>query len=365
MKLGDFQPRLEQWLAAKAGWRENVGRFCTGWFKEGLGARSITRDITWGIPVPLAEAKGKVLYVWFDAPIGYLSFTQELFAARGEPEGWKRYWADPECALVHFIGKDNIVFHAIVWPAMLMGHGGLNLPANVVANEFLNVRGQKSSKSRNWAVWVDEYLAAFPPDPLRYYLTANAPEGRDADFSWEDFQSRNNTELAAVLGNFVHRTLAFIEKYLGGVAPARGALGESERAVLAEAELAVTEVAGELEGFRFKAGLQRLMKLAKSANQYFDAAAPWKTRKTDPPACATAISVCLALVDRLAALMYPFMPGSAAKIEGFLGREEKALPRQWSALGDGPAAGARLNKPEPLFRQIEDEEVAAANAKLG
>jgi methionyl-tRNA synthetase len=365
LKLGDFQKPLETWLDTKKDWRDNVGRFCAGWLREGLGSRSITRDIAWGIPVPLAEAKGKVLYVWFDAPIGYLSFTQELFAARGDPEGWKRYWADPESALVHFIGKDNIVFHAIVWPAMLMGHGGLNLPANVVANEFLNVRGQKSSKSRNWAVWLAEYLEQFPPDPLRYYLTVNAPEGRDADFSWEEFQTRNNSELAAVLGNFAHRTLAFVEKYLGGTAPARGTPGEAERAALAEAELAGREIAAELEGFRFKAGVQRLMKLAKSANQYFDAAAPWKSRKTDPAACGTAISVCLALVDRLAALMSPFMPASATKLEGFLGRQAQALPRRWDALGDGPAAGARLPKPEPLFRQIEDPEVAAANAKLG
>jgi methionyl-tRNA synthetase len=248
---------------------------------------------------------------------------------------------------------------------MLMGHGGINLPSNVVANEFLNVRGQKSSKSRNWAVWIEEYLAAFPPDPLRYYLTTNAPEGRDADFSWEDFQSRNNSELAAVLGNFVHRTLAFTEKYLGGVVPARGPLGDLEKGVLAEAEAAVKEVAAELEGFRFKAGLQRIMKLAQAANRYFDSAAPWKSRKTDLAACGTAISVCLELVDRLALVMYPFLPGSAAKVEGYLGRDPKHLPRQWGAPGAPPAAGAKLNKPEPLFRQIEKEEVDAANAKLG
>ena len=365
LKLGDFQKQLEEWLASKEGWRENVGRFCKGWFKEGLGSRSITRDISWGIPVPLAEAEGKVLYVWFDAPIGYISFTQELFAGRGDAGGWERYWSDPESALVHFIGKDNIVFHAIIWPAMLMGHGGFNLPSNVVANEFMNVRGQKSSKSRNWAVWIEEYLAQFPADPLRYYLTANAPEGRDADFSWEDFQSRNNSELAAVLGNFVHRTLAFTEKYLGSVVPERGAVGELETGVLAEAGAAVKEVAAELEGYRFKAGLQRLMKLAQSANRYFDSAAPWKSRKTDMAACGTAISVCIELVDRLAALMYPFMPASAAKIEGFLGRDAAGLPRQWGALGAPPAAGTKLNKPEPLFRQVEKEEVEAANAKLG
>jgi methionyl-tRNA synthetase len=365
IKLGDFQGQLTDWLAGKEGWRENIGRFCKGWFKEGLGSRSITRDINWGIPVPLPEAAGKVLYVWFDAPIGYISFTRELLASRGDPEGWRRWWCDEESAVVHFIGKDNIVFHAMIWPAMLMGHGGINLPGNVVANEFLNVRGQKSSKSRNWAVWIEDYLAGFPADPLRYYLTANAPEGRDADFTWEELQSRNNSELAATLGNFAHRTLTFTEKYFGGTVPERQAPDAAGTAALAEADAAVREVAAELEAFRFKAGLQRLMKLAKSANQFFDAAAPWKSRKTDLAACGSAINVCLVLVDRMAALMYPFMPGSAAKLEGFLGRSGAELPRQWDRLGDGPAVGTPLPKAAPLFRQIEDEEVAAANARMG
>jgi methionyl-tRNA synthetase len=306
-----------------------------------------------------------VLYVWFDAPIGYISFTRELLASRGDPEGWRRWWCDEESAVVHFIGKDNIVFHAMIWPAMLMGHGGINLPGNVVANEFLNVRGQKSSKSRNWAVWIEDYLAGFPADPLRYYLTANAPEGRDADFTWEELQSRNNSELAATLGNFAHRTLTFTEKYFGGTVPERQAPDAAGTAALAEADAAVREVAAELEAFRFKAGLQRLMKLAKSANQFFDAAAPWKSRKTDLAACGSAINVCLVLVDRMAALMYPFMPGSAAKLEGFLGRSGAELPRQWDRLGDGPAVGTPLPKAAPLFRQIEDEEVAAANARMG
>ncbi len=365
IKLGDFQKKLDEWLATKTDWRENIGRFCKGWLQEGLRSRAITRDITWGIPAPLAEARGKVLYVWFDAPIGYMSFTQELFAERGDAAGWKKYWCDPESARIHVIGKAHIVFHALSWPAMLMGHGEINLPANVVANEFLNVRGQKSSKSRNWAVWLDEYLERFPPDPLRYYLTANAPEGRDADFRWEDLQSRNNTELAAALGNFVHRTLSFAGKYFEGKVPQRGALDGQAEAALAEAETAGREVAAELEAFRFKAALQRLMKLAKNANRYFDAAAPWKTRKTDLAACGTAINVCLALVDRLAALMYPFLPFSAAKLESFLGRSGRELPRRWDALGDGLAADTTLGKPEPLFRQIEDEEIVAAEAKLG
>ncbi|MHC4914959.1 MAG: methionine--tRNA ligase [Planctomycetota bacterium] len=365
LKLGDFQDRLDAWLGEKEGWRDNIGAFCKGVFHEGLRSRAITRDISWGIPVPLEEATGKVLYVWFDAPIGYISFTRELFAERGDPEGWKRYWCDPGSAVIHFIGKDNIVFHAMTWPAMLMGHGGINLPANVVANEFLNVRGRKSSKSRNWAVWVEEYLERFPVDPLRYYLTANAPEGRDTDFRWEDFQQRNNSELAATLGNFAHRTLSFAGKYFDGVAPERGEPDGTARDALAEVEAATGEVRAELEGFRFKAGLQRLMKLAQSANRYFDAAAPWKSRKTDMAACGSAISVCLALVDRLAALMYPFLPGSAARLEGYLGRDPGEAPRQWDSLGDGPAPGTKLGKPEPLFRQIEDEEIEAANARLG
>jgi len=365
IKLGEFQDRLNEWLATKTGWRENIGRFCKGWFKEGLGSRAITRDISWGIPVPLDEAKGKVLYVWFDAPIGYLSFTQELFAERGDPDGWKQYWCDPDSAVVHFIGKDNIVFHAMIWPAMLMGHGGINLPDNVVANEFQTLEGRKISTSRNWAVWVDEYLEKYPVDPLRYYLTANAPETRDSDFRWQDFQQRNNAELAAALGNFVHRTLSFTAKYFDGAVPGRGELDGDARAALDEAGTATAEVRAELEAFRFKAALQRLMKLAQSANRYFDAAAPWKSRKTDMAACGTAVNVCLALCDRLAALMYPFMPGSAAKLEGFLGRCPADLPRRWDQLGDGLEAGTKLARPEPLFRQIEDEEIEAENAKLG
>ncbi len=365
IKLGEFQDKLSDWLNTKSGWRENIGRFCKGWFKEGLGSRSITRDITWGIPVPLKEAEGKVLYVWFDAPIGYVSFTQELFAERGDADGWKKYWCDPDSAVIHFIGKDNIVFHAMIWPAMLMGHGEINLPDNVVANEFLNVRGQKSSKSRNWAIWIEEYLEQFPVDPLRYYLTANAPEGRDADFRWEDFQQRNNSELAAALGNFVHRTLSFTGKYFDGEVPERGELDEGAKAALAETEAATAEVRAALEGFHFKAALQRLMKLAQSANRYFDSAAPWKSRKTDMIACGTSINVCLALCDRLAALMYPFLPASARKLEGFLGRTEGDLPRQWDRLSDGLESGSKLGKPEPLFRQIEDEEIETANAKLG
>jgi methionyl-tRNA synthetase len=364
IKLAEFQEQLNDWLNTKTDWRENIGRFCKGWFKEGLGSRAITRDISWGIPVPLEEAEGKVLYVWFDAPIGYISFTQELFAERGEDEGWKKYWCDPESAVIHFIGKDNIVFHAMIWPAMLMGHGGINLPANVIANEFQTLEGRKISTSKDWAVWVDEYLEQFPVDSLRYYLTTNAPESRDSDFRWEDFQQRNNAELAAALGNFVHRTLSFAGKYFESNVPQRGELDAAAQAVLAEVETATGEVRAELEAFRFKAGLQRLMKLAQSANRYFDAAAPWKSRKTDMAACGTSINVCLALVDRLAVLMYPFLPGSAAKLESFLGRSPEALPRQWDALTDGLPAGTGLGKPAPLFRQIEDEEIAAAKDRL-
>jgi methionyl-tRNA synthetase len=365
IKLGDFQEKLSQWLDTKTDWRDNIGRFCKGWFKEGLGSRSITRDISWGIPVPLDEAKGKVLYVWFDAPIGYISFTQEYFADQGQPDDWKKYWCDDSSALVHFIGKDNIVFHAMIWPAMLIGHGQFNMPTNVVANEFLNVRGQKSSKSRNWAIWIEEYSQTFPTDALRYYLTANAPEGRDADFRWEDLQQRNNSELAASLGNFIHRTLSFTAKYFDSKVPPRGELSEAQAAVLQEMQKASEEISGELETCHFKAALQRLMKLAKSANQFFDTAAPWKSRKSDMTACSTSLNVCLALVDRLAALMYPFFPESAAKLESFLGRDAQELPRQWTSLQEGLSAGRELNAAQPLFRQIEDDEIETANARLG
>ena len=229
-KLSEFQKHLEEWQESKADWKNNVREFCSGWFQEGLTDRPITRDIDWGIPVPLPDAAGKVLYVWFDAPIGYISSSVEWAQNQGAPERWRDYWLDPQTRLIHFIGKDNIVFHAIVWPATLMAHGDFILPAQIPANEFLNIEGKKISTSRNWAVWVDEYLAVFPPDPLRYWLEANAPESKDADFTWKDFQTRNNSELADVLGNLVNRSLSFIEKHFDAKVPPAGNLSEADRA---------------------------------------------------------------------------------------------------------------------------------------
>jgi len=365
LKLDDFEPRLKEWLADKRHWRENVFRFTKNFLDEGLRSRAITRDLDWGIPVPLEEARGKVLYVWFDAPIGYLSFTKEWAAARGEPDAWKPYWCDAGTAIVHFIGKDNVVFHAITWPAMMMGEGSLELPANVVANEFLNIKGRKSSKSRNWAVWVEDALEKFSADQLRYYLCANAPEGRDTDFTWSDFAERANTELADVLGNFVHRALSFLGRYLGGEVPAAGALEERDRAAIEEAARAGVEVGREIEGFHLKAALQRVMRCAKHANQYFDALAPWATRKTDAARTATTLHVSLRLVDALAAMMHPFLPESAARLDAMLGRTEPGAPRVWARIGtEGPQVGEALPAPEPLFRKIEPDEVEAAESAL-
>ena len=238
-RLPEFQKPLEEWQASKKHWKSNVREFSSGWFSEGLTDRSITRDIDWGIPVPLEGAAGKVLYVWFDAPIGYISSTVEWSQKQNQPELWRRYWCDPQTRLIHFIGKDNIVFHAIVWPAMLMAHGEFILPDNIPANEFLTIEGKKLSTSRNWAVWVDDYLAVFPPDPLRYYLSANAPENKDADFAWKDFQTHNNSELADVLGNLINRSLAFVEKHFEAKVPAAGELSGEDRAILGASESAL------------------------------------------------------------------------------------------------------------------------------
>ena len=364
-RLPEFQKPLEEWQASKKHWKSNVREFSSGWFSEGLTDRSITRDIDWGIPVPLEGAAGKVLYVWFDAPIGYISSTVEWSQKQNQPELWRRYWCDPQTRLIHFIGKDNIVFHAIVWPAMIMAHGEFILPDNIPANEFLTIEGKKLSTSRNWAVWVDDYLAAFPPDPLRYYLSANAPENKDADFAWKDFQTHNNSELADVLGNLINRSLAFVEKHFEAKVPAAGELSGEDRAILGASEQATREIGASLEDFQVRAAVGQLMDLARKGNKYFNDTAPWTTLKTDRSRCGTTLNTTLQLEAALAVLMEPFLPFSAERLWNMLNLPGSVHDRLWY---ETPKLRLEeyhpLGKKEILFQKIEDPIIEAQIAKL-
>lgn len=364
-RLSLFQERLQQWQAAKPHWKSNVREFCTGWFSEGLTDRPITRDIDWGIPVPLPDAEGKVLYVWFDAPIGYISSTVEWSQNQGRPDRWRDYWCDPQTRLIHFIGKDNIVFHAIVWPAVLMAHGEFILPDNIPANEFLNIEGEKLSTSRNWAVWVDDYLELFPPDPLRYYLAANAPENKDSDFAWKDFQARNNGELADILGNLVNRSLTFIEKHFEAKVPHAPELASADQEVLAAIGASAVNIGALLDDFQVRRAVGELMNLARIGNKYFNDSAPWTTLKQDRARCAATLNTTIQLELALAVLMDPFMPFSAGKLWQMLNAPGLHHDQRWQDLPTlRLPSGHPLGVREILFRKIEDEVIEAQVAKL-
>ncbi len=357
-ELPKFAGRLRAWLAGNTHWRDNVRNFCLSWLDEGLADRAITRDINWGVPVPLAEARGKVLYVWFDAPIGYITSTIEWARKRGEPERWKDYWLDADTKLVHFIGKDNIVFHAIVWPAMLMGQpDGFNLPFQVPANEFLNLEGQKISTSRNWAVWVDDARADFQVDALRYYLTANAPETRDADFSFAEMATRVNSELADIFGNFVHRALAFVKNYLGNEVPRAGALQASDEALLDLAARQLEAEASHVENFEMRAGLTAALDIARAGNKYYNDEEPWARRDRDRGRAETILNVSCRVAAALSTAFDPFTPLAAAEIRRMLRLER---PLSWQAAKTPPVPeGAPLGDVKILIEKIDDGKVAA------
>ncbi len=362
-RLDSFEKDLHAYIDGHPHFRDNVKQFSNNLLKQGLRPRAITRDLEWGVPVPLDEAEGKVLYVWFDAPIGYVTNTMVWSEEQGDPDRWKAYWQDPDCRILHFIGKDNIVFHAIVWPAMLMGHGDFQLPYDIPANEFLNIKGAKTSTSRNYAVWVGEYLQHFDPDPLRYYLTAIAPETSDSDFTWEDFQNHNNSELADTLGNFIQRNLVFARKYFDGAVPDPGTLSDEARAMLDRIDAARTEVGDLLEAHRYKAALERLMQFAQAGNQFLENEQPWKTRKSDPDRCAMTVYVGLRVVEALSILMAPFLPFSSGRLRHMLN-----LPPLKAGDWDAPArleTGHAVGEPSILFRKFEDEEIAPHAARLG
>ncbi len=365
LPLGRFQEQIKKWIDSKTGWRDNVKNFCYGWFKEGLEDRAVTRDLDWGIPVPLKGHEGKVLYVWFEAPIGYISSTKEWAKRTGQPGRWKDFWLDPETKLVHFIGKDNIVFHAIVWPAVLMGRGEYILPSDIPANEFLNIEGRKISTSRNYAVWLDDYLNRFHPDPLRYVLASIAPETKDADFSWKDFQSRYNFELADILGNFIHRTLTFVDKYFRSRVPVPGPFDDLDREAISAMADYPRKIGEQLERFEFRQSVRTMMDLARFANKYFNDQEPWATRKTEPAKCATTIYLCLELTRTLAVVMSPFMPFSAGRVWQMLNLDGEVERQDWNRLGDLTLRpGHVIGRAQILFPKLPDEVVEEEIRKL-
>ncbi len=366
LPLGKYQDWLKQWiLEGHKEWRTNVYGQCKSWLDMDLQPRAMTRDLDWGIPVPVEGAEGKVLYVWFDAPIGYISNTKELCDAQPEKWGtWQKWWQDPETRLVHFIGKDNIVFHCIIFPTMLKAHGDYILPDNVPANEFLNLEDDKISTSRNWAVWLHEYLVDLPgkQDVLRYVLTANAPETKDNNFTWKDFQERNNSELVAVYGNFVNRALQLTKKYWGGVVPACGELQEVDEKAIAEFKDVKEKVEQYLNVFKFREAQKEAMNLARIGNRYITECEPWKVWKTDPKRVETILNISLQLVANLAIAFEPFLPFSSEKLRKMIN-----MPNfEWTQLGstDLLKAGTQLGEPELLFEKIEDEVIEKQLQKL-
>ena len=362
LPLDQYEPWLREWIVEghKGDWKTNVYGQCKSWIDQGLHPRAVTRDLDWGVPVPVAGAEGKVLYVWFDAPIGYISATKDLL-----PDTWETYWKDAGTKLVHFIGKDNIVFHCIIFPAMLKAHGDYILPDNVPANEFLNLEGDKISTSRNWAVWLHEYLQDFPgkADVLRYVLCANAPETKDNDFTWKDFQTRNNSELVGNLGNFVNRVLVLTHKHFNGAVPAAGPFTETDQEVLTQLTEFPARIGSLIDGYHFRDALSELMNLTRLGNKYLADTEPWKLIKHDEARTGTVLHVALQLAASLVTLMEPFLPAAAADLGGMLNttKGEWATAGNPEALAAGHVLGAN---PHLLFDKIEDKTVEAQVQKL-
>lgn len=362
LPLGDFQERLEKWIDTRENWKPNVAGQVKSWLDDGLDDRAVTRDLTWGVPVPLEEAEGKVLYVWFDAPIGYISATKEWATEQGNPDRWKTYWQDEDTDLIHFIGKDNIVFHCIMFPATLMAHGNYVLPKNVPANEFLNLEGKKLSTSRGWAVWLDEYLDDYEPDLLRYVLGTILPETKDSDFSWEDFQNKVNSELADILGNFVYRTTSFTENYFDGIVPELKNPTEKDRQALTAIKKQKKKISEAYETFKLRKAIAETMNLARIGNKYFTEMEPWRTRKEDREICGNTLHVCLQITAALSILFDPILPNKMAALREELNITE--APKWKDISEDLLEVGSRINKGAILFDKIEDEEVEKQLQKL-
>ncbi len=364
LPLDEYEGWLDEWIIKghKDDWKPNVYGQVKSWVDQGLRPRAVTRDLNWGVEVPLKDAEGKVLYVWFDAPIGYISAAKEWSEKTGKD--WKPYWKDEGSKLLHFIGKDNIVFHCIIFPAMLKAEGSFILPENVPANEFLNLENDKISTSRNWAVWLHEYLEEFPDkqDVLRYVLTANAPESKDNDFTWKDFQARNNNELLAIFGNFVNRTLVLTQKYFDGIVPEVDTIDEESAKALEELAKYPNIISSSIERYRFREALSELMNLARLGNKYLTDMEPWKIFKTDPEKVKQILNVSLQIVANLSVLSEPFLPFTSAKLQQMI--NIKDLKWEDGGRADLLKPGQKLNKPELLFERIEDKEIEAQVQKL-
>ncbi len=360
LPLEEYEAFMREWiLESHPEWKTNVYGQCKSWIDQGLQARAVTRDLDWGVKVPVEGAEGKVLYVWFDAPIGYISNTKEL-----HPDNWEKWWKEKDTKLVHFIGKDNIVFHCIIFPAMLKAEGSYILPENVPANEFLNLEGDKISTSRNWAVWLHEYLKDFPgkQDVLKYVLCANAPETKDNDFTWKDFQTRNNSELVAIFGNFVNRTIVLTHKYFEGKVPQRGELNELDIQTIEQIKQYPEKIGRSIEQYRFREALNELMNLARLGNKYLTENEPWKTIKTDEARTATVLNISLQICANLALLSEPFLPFSAQKLRNMLNQDLA----YWYQAGNSELLeeGKQINPAELLFEQIDDKQIEAQLEKL-
>jgi methionyl-tRNA synthetase len=362
LKLSDFQDKLSKWVGKQSQWRPNVRALTQRYLKEGLRDRAITRDIEWGVPVPVSGFENKRIYVWFEAVIGYLSATKEWAKSRGDEEGWRPFWGEGAKSY-YFIGKDNIPFHTLIWPAMLMGYGGLNLPYDVPANEFLTIEGKKLSTSRHWAVWLPDYLSRYQPDPLRYLLSINMPETSDTDFSWREFVRRNNDELVATYGNLVNRVLTITYRNFDGRVPEPGKLDKPSQALLDKAGDTLKGMDEYLGKCHFREAIKSAMSLAQEANRYLDEKSPWKTIKENREAAATSLYVAINVISTLSTVLYPFLPFSSQKVHEYLGFEGDVQDDGWKP--HPPPAGQKLLEPKPLFTKLDDKLIEEETARLG
>ena len=364
LQLSAFQDRLAAWAGQQTHWRPNVYNLTQRYLKEGLRDRAITRDIDWGVSVPVPGFENKRIYVWFEAVIGYLSAAREWARNGGDGERWRSFWQGGEAKSYYFIGKDNIPFHTLIWPAMIMGYGGLNLPYDIPANEFLTVEGKKLSTSRNWAVWLPDYLSRYDPDPLRYLLSINMPETSDTDFSWREFVRRNNDELVATYGNLVNRVLTFVYRNFDGMVPDPGELDSSGQALIDKARETIEAMDGMLYQCHFREATRSAMSLAREANRYLDEKSPWKTIKEDRPSAARSLYVALGVISGLKTALYPFLPFSSARLHGFLGFAGSVGEDGWQLRL--PPPGQRLLPPEPLFVKLDEGPIVEEEtARLG
>ncbi len=363
LRLSAFNDRLKEWASRQTHWRKPVLNWTLGLLTEGLHDRAITRDIDWGVPVPVEGWENKRIYVWFEAVIGYLSAAREWAATSGNPEAWKDFWQSPECRAYYFIGKDNIPFHTIIWPAMLMGFGGLNLPYDVPANQYLTMSGSKASTSRNWAVWVPDFLSRYDPDALRFYLSASMPELNDSDFTWAEFVRRNNDELVATWGNLVNRVLTFTARNFDGRVPQPGDLDGTDRALLQKARDTIDAVDRFLGLCQFRNGVGEALALAQEANRYLEETSPWKAIKVDRTRAATALYVAIAVIDALKLALYPYLPFTCERLHGYLGGEGTIESGGWHWQPLEP--GHPLAEPQPLFRKLDPSVVEEEEARLG